>query len=799
MNSGDRVIDLKPYKEIFDHSPVAFALLKVIKVEDSYDDFLFLYANKGYEALSGFSVERLNGHCYSEICGRKSAQWNNIYGKVAYEGTTFSDIQYGPEIERYVNIQAYQVKLGYCAVTVLDVNASVEAEQSARQEFKRKYEVEKERRLRDGKFIAYGVFDLKSKKPLEMEFKKELIHLDPAMDMEAFSCAIAGNIFKRKQAEHFLQVFSADYLLKLYAEGTEETYVEFQRQLPSGRIVWVKAQFSLLIDPETMDLIVVYSCYNNNVAKSLELMTAYITGEDYDLSAFVNFSSDTAIMLYGNRHILGGNEKTYREEGYTASLNWFLDNMVIPEEREAHRPKILLPELKKRLREHKVYEFTIHVKDRMGEIRTKKIKYTNYDEKTDSCMFTQVDITDVVRVEEQRQKELQEALSIAQKADAAKTAFFSQMSHDLRTPMNGILGLADLSLEEENALVLKDNLEKISRSGKYLLGLINDTLDFQKIQNGKLELSPNVFCIYDVYKDVYDIISEAAKAKGVTLKVESKGENLEAYVDMDALRLKQILVNLLSNAVKFTPRGGTVEYVSEVVKREGNISHVLIRITDTGIGMSEKFLKHGIFKAFSQDENQTFKQQEGTGLGLSIAKRLIELMKGSIEVKSELGTGTTFTLNLPFICTEKSSTLKEERGVQGNLEKAKAKLRDKTILIAEDQSLNAEVLTRVLGKVGCKAIWAKNGKECLEMFMKAPHGTFDAILMDVRMPVMGGMETTREIRKLKRPEAATIPIIAVTANAYDEDAKMAKEAGMNAHVAKPLEPNKLYMTLASFL
>ena len=791
-------IDLASYKLVFEKSPVAFAIVKVLQVEDKYDDIYFVYANEAYAKLSSFPVKDLVGHTYSEICGSKSEKWSNLYGKVAFEIPEYATVAYGPEINGYVSMQIQQLKKGYCAVSVLDITQYVSVEKKFTEEFQRKYELVKQKRQHDGKFIAYGVFDLNTNQTIEMEYKKELIDLEDNTDMESFRDKISTYILRKEQRDRYLDTFNKENLLENYEKGVELLTTEFQRKLSSGKVVWVKGEFSLLQDPNTSNVLLFYSCTNINVTKLIEIMSAHIVDVDYDIMGCVNFTDDSCIMLYG-KNSSKKVDNVRREERYSEALDWFVNNAIVPEEREIYKPELFMDKIRQELIDKGNCEYIVHIHDRKGELRTKKLHFIDYDLETGICFFTQIDITKQLIEEERRQKELRDALKQAKAGSEAKTEFFSRMSHDLRTPMNGILGLANLSLEEKDPKVIRENLEKINGAGDYLLGIINDTLGFQKIQSGKISLMPKVYYSKDILADVIGILAGAAKAKGVEFKVVNENARLNSYVKVDTLRFKQIIINIVSNAIKFTPPGGTVEYYIKTLKHEKNIDHDMVVIKDNGIGMSKEFLKDGIFKPFSQDLKQDVDNQQGTGLGLSIVKEIVKMMGGTIEVESELGKGTTFTIYLDVETVPENEAKLALKESSVKIDEAKEILKGKHILIAEDQVLNAEVLSKLLKKVGCTVTWCKNGLECLDFFKTSDKGHFAEILMDMRMPIMGGVEATKAIRKLERSDAKTIPIIATTANAYDEDVRITKAAGMNGHIAKPIEPQKLYITMAEVL
>ena len=384
-------------------------------------------------------------------------------------------------------------------------------------------------------------------------------------------------------------------------------------------------------------------------------------------------------------------------------------------------------------------------------------------------------------------------------ANGAKTEFYSRMSHDLRTPMNGILGISELSEGETDLSVMRENMRKIHESGQYLLGLINDTLDLQRMENGKLPLEPQVVSTRDLIFSSTDMIRQMAEEKNIQFRVVNNNANLDGYVRVDPVRMKQIFMNLLSNAVKFTPEGGTVELGFTVLGRKGNIVHDQITVTDTGYGMSEDFIRNKIFQPFSQEHNKLTDTYAGSGLGLSIVKSLVDRMGATIAVESELGVGTKFAIEIDFECVDEIRAEQANDTKEAHLHRTMEQLKGKTILMAEDHPLNAEIATRLLNKAGCSVVWAHNGQECVDLFRASKARQYDAILMDIRMPVTDGLEAARMIRASEHPDAKRIPMIAMTANAYEVDVKASAQAGMNAHLAKPIVPQKLYQTLHDFI
>ncbi len=387
----------------------------------------------------------------------------------------------------------------------------------------------------------------------------------------------------------------------------------------------------------------------------------------------------------------------------------------------------------------------------------------------------------------------------AEEAVRAKSEFFSRVSHDMRTPMNGILGLTSLALEEDDLGAVRRDLEKIRGAGEYMLSLINDTLDLQRIESGRFRLSYQMVDSSLLLENVVEMVQSTAARKGVNFQVKNKNADMETYIETDPVRLKQVFVNLLSNAIKFTPPGGEVCFEIECLHRENDVAHDLFRVRDNGVGMSADFLAHGLYKPFSQEGNAMDGLYAGSGLGLSIVKSIVDQMGGRIEAESEQGKGTTFSVWMDFRRVPQNSIQQHQRTQTDLRRQAQEGLQGKKILLCEDQALNIEIAVRLLEKVGCTVTVAHNGKEGLDTFRASAPGVYAAILMDVRMPVMDGLDAARAIRALARPDAKKIPIVAMTANAFMEDMAKSSAAGMDAHLSKPIDPQVLYSTLARLL
>lgn len=392
------------------------------------------------------------------------------------------------------------------------------------------------------------------------------------------------------------------------------------------------------------------------------------------------------------------------------------------------------------------------------------------------------------------EKELEKAVLEAKNANEAKTRFLFNMSHDIRTPMNAIIGFSELlekHIDEKDKAI--DYLGKIKSSSNFLLSLINYVLEMARIESGKLALKKEVGCVTELIESLTDVFEPGVKKKFITYSCETDIQH--KYVIGDETKVREIFINIIGNSVKYTPEGGkiSVSVKEEPFEKENYIAYRII-VEDNGIGMSKEYLPH-IFEEFSREHTSTESKVTGTGLGLPIVKSLIDMMGGTIEVESQLGCGTKMNVVLPFELASEKQILEEK---QKEKEKISDSILGKRVLLAEDNELNAEIAMTVLKENGLKAERAANGKQCMEMLKKMPEDYYDMILMDIQMPEMDGYEATKRIRNLDDARA-DIPIVAMTANAFEEDRQKALESGMNAHVSKPVDMNMLFKVMAQIL
>lgn len=414
------------------------------------------------------------------------------------------------------------------------------------------------------------------------------------------------------------------------------------------------------------------------------------------------------------------------------------------------------------------------------------------------------DIEDVIKKEIEQQLLIEEALAQAESASRAKGKFLSDMSHEIRTPMNVILGYASIAqnnMDNRDQDKVKDCLEKIKEAGNHLIGIINDVLEVSRIEQGKINIENEKSDIYELMTDFYNLVEIQAAVKKQKMTIDLEGIT-DKYVYMDWTRISQVLINLINNAIKYTPVGG---HIDVIVKEDcnnnigDNIHNYIIIVKDNGRGIDEKDMP-SLFDLYTRGAYDNDISVEGTGLGLSISKQIIELMNGTIDVDSKLGEGTTFTVKLPlqYVVRTQADKNVTDNGTDNNIIKNNQSLSDIKVMVVDDNQYNREIACELLRENGAHIIECASGSEAVD-YIKYRNGIVDIILMDVCMPDMDGFEATRLIRQLEKDRWQDIPIVAMTANAFDEDRKKALEHGMNGHIAKPFDIDTFAETVLEYV
>ncbi|NCB93056.1 MAG: PAS domain-containing hybrid sensor histidine kinase/response regulator [Clostridia bacterium] len=601
---------------------------------------------------------------------------------------------------------------------------------------------------------------------------------------------IESFVYEDRQREIFHAKHNAARLIEQYEKGITEEIIDYRRICPDGNVRWVRNVIHLLKDPKSGDIYDYEYCYDIHDQKMLtEVLTAAVN-YDYERFGSANLEQGQITMLYSDPQ---QQQVDIEVDSYETVSSTYGRTMVYEEDREMFLKMISLEEVRRNLEKQDEYEFTHRVMEN-GELHFKRTRFVLYDKKNRLALMTRQDVTRMVDEEEKKRQELSVALELAEMATQAKTDFLSRMSHEIRTPMNAIMGMTAIAKENDaDRMQISECLDKIDMSSRYLLTLINDILEMSRIESGKTDIARREFDFRFLMNSVTTIVETLAKKSHIRYSYVIDDENLESHYIGDMMRIQQILVNIISNAIKFTKPDGKVRFSVEIPRKTREQAFFRFVIADTGIGMSDDFMER-IFLPFSQENTGRTSQYSGSGLGLAISKSLAEAMGGTIQVESFLGIGSTFTVELPL---ERIDELSEEadKKIYRPIKKEEINLEGYKVLLAEDHPMNITVATRLLEKKGVKVTVAENGQDAVNRFDESQEGYYDAILMDIRMPVMDGLDAAKKIRSLGRTDAGEIPIIAMTANALDEDRKQSCAAGMNEHLSKPIEPAMLYETL----
>jgi two-component system sensor histidine kinase/response regulator len=738
----------------------------------------------------------------------------------------------------------------------------------------------------------------------------------------------ASRIPVKKDRELFISTCSGNAVRTAISEGRYSASIRYRRRIDET-IKWVSTSAEVLPDPESGDLIAFYYTKDIDDEVIRAQICDEIIGKNYDGVSYLDLNTGVFKVLESTDKDLWG----LSGEKYSEALETAAKSFVSDDDAENYRHQLSLDSIKAALKNesyYTVYNLRREVEDSLPGKPARRMKNDIFylDGNRDRIIYLLSDVTEVFEQERESRDKLEMALTAAEQASVAKTEFLSRMSHEIRTPMNAIIGLDAIALQEKDiSTAMEDHLQKIGISARFLLSLINDILDMSRIESGRMALQNESFNFEEMVNGINTILYEQCRDNGLEYECVLKSYTEERYTG-DVTKLQQVLINLLGNAVKFTPRGGKIHFMIEQVSRTNEKARLRFEISDTGIGIDEKFVPH-MFEPFSQENRGRTSAYGGTGLGLAISKNIVNLMNGEISVHSIKNVGSEFTVEVDLGLTNEAiyrrklsknirplftlivdddiivcqhtqlilndaglkteyvdsgmgavekvltqhkshkdydlilldwqmpdmdgiETAREIRKIVGpevtiiimtaydwaDIEKkAKASGVDlfmkkpvfassvtkafenvlihkslefkpeekpdydftgKCVLLAEDNTINAEIACNLLEMKGCSVELATNGAEAVELFASASAGHFDAILMDVRMPVMDGLDATKAIRAMRKADAKTVPVLAMTANAFQEDVEMSLDAGMNAHLTKPIEPGTLYETLKHF-
>jgi len=598
--------------------------------------------------------------------------------------------------------------------------------------------------------------------------------------------ATAGTVTSDEIRQGILKDYTCAHLLALFQSGERRLDRNYPVRTAAGDKMWIHSTIYMMLNPGTGDVEgITYSKDITRQKRNEEIIRLTIS-EGCDYIGIIDPEADTYERYCGavyRNGILDGQKLPYgtaRERTAAIYLSQQECDHIL---RQTDIP-VLLEALKSGKQYVVIYSYA---SPEASSQLYKQIRFSWLDSDKREILVIQQDITEAQNREREHTEQLRKAMLQARKANTMKTEFLSNVSHDIRTPLNAILGYTNLAAKSNNPEEKDAYLAKISKAGNLLLTLVNDTLDLTKIESGEILLKPAPIGCGEVIGRVLAAIRPEIEKKKIRFILENS-RAVMATINVDALRVQEIFINLLSNAVKFTPEGGEVSFIVECVKLEEDCVHDRITVRDSGCGMSPEFLPK-IFEPFAQERLKDNSGAGGTGLGLSIVKRLVDLMGGTVEVHSELGKGSEFVVYLDFERVDDKDPGREDYKIIPN------EIDDLHVLLCEDNAMNREIAMKLLEFRDVKVSCAENGEAGVCKFSESAAGEYDAVLMDLRMPVMDGLTAAMAIRSLDREDAKSIPIIAMTADAFDDDVQKCLDAGMNGHIAKPVDPEELYRVL----
>ena len=733
---------------------------------------------------------------FIELCNRLKNGETNVQGICEFTSENATSSQWRKI--HYINFFDDEGKPSYAIGCATNITEAVILEQRFKEELDFRQEVNKDHLL---EFInvnltknciiehnVYSQFD---------SFKNS--------SYSKFISYCAKQIISKEEQTSFLNLFSLENIFSCFNSGEKSFSHEYKISTPDKfKVLWINIYCRIAIEPVTGDLFGFFYTYDITEQKNLENIINQISKVEYDFLNIIDINLDQSETQYKKQNIVPnvpglGNIKPYDSTVKTIIKMYIEEATSNKEEILSLYEKLELKNIIKELESKDKFAVSFSVKENDETIHRKKWQYIYLDETKQKIIHSQSDITDVYK-EEIRQKEiLKNALIAAEQANKAKTEFLSRMSHEIRTPMNAIIGMAELAQQSvHNTELVIDSISKVSSSARFLLNLINDILDMSRIESGRTVLAEEIIDFSTFIENISVICETQAKQKDVNFQTSFDEKITNSFIG-DKTKIQQVLINIISNGIKFTPSGGSVQFIitqKEINNNQGILEFI---IKDDGIGISPNFIKH-LFEPFSQEHIGNTSLYGGTGLGLAISKNFISLMGGTINVESKPGFGTTFTIQL------KLNVAKNENKNQISKEKDFAALSThdfdftgKRVLLVEDHILNIEVAKKLLVSRNLDVDVAENGVLAIDIVKNAKPNYYDAILMDIRMPLMDGLTATKAIRNLPTKWTEKVPIIAMTANAFEEDIQKTKEAGMNAHLSKPIEPNLLFSTLANFI
>ena len=669
------------------------------------------------------------------------------------------------------------------------VGQNITADRKVQERYQREMEF-----LRDNNeenLIAKGHYNLSKNSVVEYEnldSSKAFAIMPGTLSYDDYTEQFIQQQFNEEDRTVIKDTLDRRNLIHRYQEGQMQTTLQYQKKFKDKDPIWVSKTVHTYMSPETNDLEMFSYTYDVTEYKLIELIMNLISIDAFDYIGMINAPKNTFelikkaddITLLPIRVKIDCDELRQKvKEGY-----------ISQEELNRYDEVTSFEKVMKEMKKHDRYTAT-YLCNKNGKTLCKQLDFAWFDREDEVILVVRTDVTEAYTRERQYMDQLQSAILKAERANEEKSAFLSSMSHDMRTPLNGIISYTNFALRENNIDQKQDYLSKVAESGNLLLDLIDDTLELSRIESGKVMLEPEFFELNDLISTIVTSLRPAAEAKNIKMEIHLEHpEGLLLWGDRK--KTQKILLNLLTNSVKYTHHDGMVELnvINDPAghRREG----FLFTVKDNGIGMSREFMSR-MYEPFAQEKRSESAETPGTGLGLSIVKKYVDLMEGTIDVESAVHKGTTWTIFLPMTKAEEQEAVIEKKDTP------EVSLQGKRVLLCEDNQMNTEIAVMLLKDKGIITDTAANGKEGVGRFEASAAGYYDAILMDIQMPVMNGNDAAKKIRSLARADAKQIPIIAMSADVFEESIQASKEAGMNGYITKPLDPEHMFKEMAKLI
>lgn len=660
--------------------------------------------------------------------------------------------------------------------------------------------LERLEKLSDHRLIGKGQYNLTRNLLLDIErIDDSCIEVEKNEPFDSALELIIQTAVREEDRKHMRENLSRRQLILNYTLGKIEAEVEYLRKKKDGTLFLSTLKYTLFEEPETGDIMLfIYSMDISEQVQEREILSR-ISVIEYDSVGLIDVNSGRFVLRRPtNIHVVHKSKWNDAENDYAEKVDSLIADYVIKPEKKEISKALQLENVVAQLQKKEVYEVSYSV-ILNGEHKRKRLVYCYLSTDNEKILSYCSDITAIYEKEQKQLKKIEDSLRKAKSANEAKATFLSRMSHEIRTPINAIIGIAELERQDVENGQLTDRqilsyIDDTKNSSEYLLSLVNDILDTAKIDSGKMELHPVQVNAENFLSTIMILSQPLANARQVKFVVERKTAFHVNYL-ADGVRVQQILMNLLSNAFKFTPPNGEVRLIAEAIETTERNTTLQFQVIDNGIGMSKEFQKK-LFHEFEQEGDSNTSRTSGSGLGLCLAKKLAQMMNGDITCESAKGKGSTFTATIKVENTSDQEIVYEEsEDING---RKITNFNGIRILLCEDHPLNQRIARNLLERKNCIVEIAEDGVIGVDKFAKSEVGYYDMILMDIRMPNMDGLDATRRIRELSRPDAKSVPIVAMSANAYQEDVQMSLDAGMNAHLAKPVEPDALLHAIAKY-